>query len=149
MKVILTQDVKSQGKKGQLIEVSEGYGRNYLLPRKLATEATADNMNKMKLQDKARLAREAAEKAEAEAVGTQLEGILVKVSGKAGTGGRLFGSITTKEIADALKEQFQIDIPKTKLVQDDPIKAFGTYQVKCKLGYEVTGTVNVLVTEEK
>ncbi|MEG1430755.1 MAG: 50S ribosomal protein L9 [Oscillospiraceae bacterium] len=149
MKVILTQDVKSQGKKGQLIEVSEGYGRNYLLPRKLATEATADNMNKMKLQDKARLAREAAEKAEAEAVGTQLEGLLVKVSGKAGTGGRLFGSITTKEIADALKEQFQIDIPKTKLVQDDPIKAFGTYQVKCKLGYEVTGTVNVLVTEEK
>ncbi|MEG1579046.1 MAG: 50S ribosomal protein L9, partial [Oscillospiraceae bacterium] len=147
--VILTQDVKSQGKKGQLIEVSEGYGRNYLLPRKLATEATADNMNKMKLQDKARLAREAAEKAEAEAVGTQLEGILVKVSGKAGTGGRLFGSITTKEIADALKEQFQIDIPKTKLVQDDPIKAFGTYQIKCKLGYEVTGTVNVLVTEEK
>ncbi|MEG0824140.1 MAG: 50S ribosomal protein L9 [Oscillospiraceae bacterium] len=149
MKVILTQDVKSQGKKGQLIEVSEGYGRNYLLPRKLATEATADNMNKMKLQDKARLAREAAEKAEAEAVGTQLEGLLVKVSGKAGTGGRLFGSITTKEIADALKEQFQIDIPKTKLVQDDPIKAFGTYQIKCKLGYEVTGTVNVLVTEEK
>lgn len=149
MKVILTQDVKSQGKKGQLIEVSEGYGRNYLLPRKLATEATADNMNKMKLQDKARLAREAAEKAEAQAVSTQLEGILVKVSGKAGTGGRLFGSITTKEIADALKEQFQIDIPKTKLVQDDPIKAFGTYQVKCKLGYEVTGTVNVLVTEEK
>lgn len=149
MKLILTQDIKGQGKKGQMIEVSEGYGRNYLLPRKLATEATADNMNKMKLQDKAKKAQEAAEKAEAEAVATKLEGILVRLTAKAGTGGRLFGSVTTKEIADGLKAQFQIDIPKTKLVQEDPIKAFGTYQVKCKLGYEVSGTVNVLVTEEK
>ncbi|MEG2420456.1 MAG: 50S ribosomal protein L9 [Oscillospiraceae bacterium] len=149
MKLILTQDIKGQGKKGQMIEVSEGYGRNYLLPRKLATEATADNMNKMKLQDKAKKAQEAAEKAEAEAVSTKLEGILVRLTAKAGTGGRLFGSVTTKEIADGLKAQFQIDIPKTKLVQEDPIKAFGTYQVKCKLGYEVSGTVNVLVTEEK
>ena len=136
MKVILQQDVKGQGKKGQLIEASDGFARNYLLPRKLAVEATADNLNKMNLQDKARKAREAAEKAEAEA------------SAKAGSNGKLFGSVTSKEISDALKAQHGLDIAKTKIVQDEPIKSFGTYQLKVKLGYEVTGTLNVIVTEE-
>ena len=102
MKVILQQDVKGQGKKGQMIEASDGYARNFLLPRKLAVEATADNVNKMKMQDKAKAAREAAEKAEAQAVAEKLQGLTVKVHAKAGTGGRLFGAVTSKEVSDAL-----------------------------------------------
>ena len=149
MKVILQQDVKGQGKKGQLIEASDGYARNFLLPRKLAILATPENVNTMKMQDKARKAQEAAEKAEAEAVAAKLREITVKVTAKAGSGGRLFGAVTSKEIADSLKAQQGIDIAKTKIVQDEPIKSFGTYQLKCKLGYEITGTVNVVVTEEK
>ena len=147
MKVILQQDVKGQGKKGQLVNVSDGYARNFLLPRKLAVEATADNVNKMKMQDKAKAAREAAEKAEAQAVAEKLQGLTVKVHAKAGTGGRLFGAVTSKEVSDALKEQCGIEIAKTKIVQDEPIKSFGTFSLKCKLGYEVTGTLNVVVCE--
>ena len=147
MKVILQPDVKGQGKKGQMIEASDGYARNFLLPRKLAVEATADNVNKMKMQDKAKAAREAAEKAEAQAVAEKLQGLTVKVHAKAGTGGRLFGAVTSKEVSDALKEQCGIEIAKTKIVQDEPIKSFGTFSLKCKLGYEVTGTLNVVVCE--
>ncbi len=147
MKVILQQDVKGQGKKGQLIEASDGYARNYLLPRKLAVEATADNLNKMELQNKAKAAREAAEKAEAQAVAEKLKSCTVNIGATAGAGGRLFGAVTSKEIADALKEQHQIEIAKTKLVQDEPIKSFGTYEIKCKLGYEVVGTLRVVVSE--
>ena len=149
MKVILQQDVKGQGKKGQLIEASEGYARNYLLPRKLAIAATADAINTMNLKEKARRAEEARQKEAAMAAAEQLKALLVKIPAKAGTGGRLFGAVTTKEISDALKAQHNVDIPKQKLVLDDPIKAFGTYQVKARLGYEIRGTVNVLVCEEK
>lgn len=148
MKVILQKDVKGHGKKGQMVEVSDGYGRNYLLPRKLAVEANAENMNTMKMQEKARLAKEAAEKAEAEATAVKLKECVVKIHAKAGTGGRLFGAVTSKEISEALKQQFALDIPKSKIVQDEPIKSFGTYELKCKLGYEVTGTVYVTVIEE-
>jgi large subunit ribosomal protein L9 len=148
MKVILQQDVRGQGKKGQMIEASEGYARNFLLPRKLAIPATADAINTMNLKEKARKAEEARLKAEAEATAEQLKGCMVKVSAKAGNGGRLFGAVTTKEIAEGLSKQFSIDIPKQKLVLDEPIKAFGTYQIKAKLGYDVSGTVNVVVTEE-
>lgn len=147
MKVILQQDVRNQGKKGQLLEVSDGYARNFLLPRKLAVIATAENLNTMKQQEKARLATEAAEKAEAEAVAAQLEGLLVKIPAKAGEGGRLFGAVTTKEISEALAAQHKVNIHKSKLVLDEPIKACGGYQVKAKLGYEIMGTVNVMVTE--
>ncbi len=147
MKVILQQDVKGQGKKGQMIEASDGYARNFLLPRKLAVLATAENINTMKQQEKAKKAQEAAEKAEAEATAAKLKDITVRITAKAGNGGRLFGSVTSKEIADALKEQFGISIPKTKIVQDEPIKAFGGYDLKCKLGYEVTGTLKVMVVE--
>ncbi|MCI8595051.1 MAG: 50S ribosomal protein L9 [Oscillospiraceae bacterium] len=147
MKVILQKDVKGQGKKGQMVEVSDGYGRNYLLPRKLAVEANADNMNTMKLQEKARLAKEAAEKAEAEATAEKLKGCVVKIQAKAGNGGRLFGAVTSKEISEELKKQFGLDIQKSKIVQDDPIKSFGSFELKCKLGYEVTGTIYVVVTE--
>ena len=149
MKVILQQDVKGQGKKGQMVEVSDGYARNFLLPRKLAVSATADNINTMKQQEKARKAQEAAEKAQAEATAKQLEGLMVKITAKAGEGGRLFGAVTAKEISEALAQQHKVEIAKTKLVLDEPIKACGGYQIRAKLGYEVTGTVKVMVTEEK
>ena len=149
MKVILQQDVKGQGKKGQMVEVSEGYARNFLLPRKLAIVATTDAINTMNLKEKARRAEEARQKAEAEATAEKLKECQVKLTAKAGNGGRLFGAVTTKEISDALKQQHNVDIPKQKLVLDDPIKSFGTYQVKARLGFEISGTVNVLVCEEK
>jgi large subunit ribosomal protein L9 len=148
MKVILQQDVKGQGKKGQLIEASEGYARNYLLPRKLAVLATADAINTMNLKEKARRAEEARQREEALATAEKLRSCTVKLTAKAGSGGRLFGAVTTKEIADGLKAQFGIDIPKQKLVLEEPIKAFGTYEVKAKLGFEVTATVKASVTEE-
>ena len=149
MKVILQQDVKGQGKKGQLIEASDGYARNFLLPRKLAVPATAENINTMKMQEKAKKAQEAAEKAEAEATAARLKELTVKVVAKGGNGGRLFGAVTSKEIADALQAQhgITITIPKTKIVQDEPIKTFGGYELKVKLGYEVTGTLKVVVAE--
>ena len=149
MKVILLQDVKNLGKKGDIVETAEGYGRNYLLPRKLAIPATADAINTMNLKEKARKAEEARQKAEAEATAEKLKECMVKLTAKAGSGGRLFGAVTTKEISDGLKAQFSIDIPKQKLVLDEPIKAFGSYQVKAKLGFEVNGTVYVSVFEEK
>jgi len=149
MKVILQQDVRGQGKKGQLVEVSDGYGRNFLLPRKLAVEATAENVNTMKMQDKAKKARQAEEKAQAEALAERLKNCQVKIPAKAGQGGRLFGSITTKEISEELKKQFDIEVNKSKLVQSEPIKSFGSFEIKAKLGYEVTASVYVLVVEEK
>ena len=149
MKVILQQDVKGQGKKGQMVEVSEGYARNFLLPRKMAIPATTDAINTMNLKEKARKAEEARQKAEAEATAEKLKECMVKLTAKAGNGGRLFGAVTTKEISEGLKAQFSIDIPKQKLVLDEPIKAFGSYQVKDKLGFEVVGTVYVSVFEEK
>ena len=147
MKVILQQDVKGQGKKGQMVNVSDGYARNFLLPRKLAVEATAENVNTMKMQDKAKKAREAEEKAQAQALSEKLQSCPVKIAAKAGQGGRLFGSITSKEISEELKKQYGLDVNKSKLVLLEPLKAFGSYEVKCKLGYEITGTVYVLVVE--
>ena len=149
MKVILQQDVKGHGKKGQLVEVSDGYGRNYLLPRKLAVEATAENVNTMKMQDKAKAARLAEEKAQALALAERLKGMQVKIKARAGQGGKLFGSITSKEIADELKKQFDVDVSKSKIALPDPIKSFGAVEEKCKLGSEVSGAINVLVIEDK
>ena len=149
MKVILQQDVKGQGKKGQMVEVSEGYARNFLLPRKMAISATADAINTMNLKEKARRAEEARLKAEAEDIAEKLKECQVKLTAKAGAGGKLFGAVTTKEISEGLQKQYGIDVPKQKLVLEDPIKAFGSYQVKAKLGFEVSGTVYVSVFEEK
>ena len=149
MKVILTQDVKSQGKNGQLVDVSDGYARNFLLPKKLAVIATAENLNTMKQQEKARKAQEAAEKAEAEALSEKLKGLTVKVAAKAGEGGRLFGAVTAKEISEQLKAQHDMELDSKKLVLAEPIKTFGSFEVKAKLGFEITGTVYVLVCEEK
>jgi len=147
MKVILQQDVRGQGKKGQMIEVAEGYARNFLLPRKLAVLATADAMNTMKLQEKAKKAEEARLKAEAEAVAEKLKSAQVKITAKAGANGKLFGAITSKEISEGLMKQHGIELAKQKIVVDEPIKSFGSYQLKAKLGFEISGTVYVLVTE--
>ena len=147
MKVILTQDVKGQGKKGQLVDVSDGYGRNFLLAKKLAVLATPEYMNTMKMQETAKKAQEAAEKAEAQAIANKLKDITVKIVAKAGEGGRLFGAVTGKEIADALSKQHGITINKAKLVLDEPIKACGGYKIKAKLGYEISGIVSVMVAE--
>ena len=149
MKVILQQDVKGQGKKGQLVEVSDGYGRNFLLPRKLAVEATAENINTMRMQDKAKQARAAEEKAAAQATAEKLKSCQVKIRARAGQGGKLFGSITSREISEELKAQHGIDVNKSQLVLSAPIKSFGSHEVKCRLGSEVSGTVYVLVVEEK
>lgn len=149
MKVIFNVDVKGQAKKGELKEVSDGYARNYLLPRKLASEATADNINALKLKEKAKAAQIAREKAEAEENAKKLQGVTVNVRAKAGNGGKLFGAVTSQEICDALKEQHGISIEKNKIVQAEPIKTFGAYEVKAKLGYEVSGTIHVLVIEDK
>ena len=149
MKVILQQDVRGQGKKGQLIEAAEGYARNYLLPRKLAVPATADAVNTMKLKEKAKKAEDARLKAEAEAIVEKLKNSPVKVTARAGANGKLFGAVTSKEVSDALQAQYGIELAKQKIVMDEPIKAYGSYELKAKLGYEVSGTVYVMVVEEK
>ena len=147
MKVILQQDVKGKGKKGQLVEVSEGYGRNYLLPRKLAILATADNMNQMKQAEESRKHREAVERVEAEANAKKFEEIMVHMTAKGGTSGRIFGSVTSKEIAAQLKKEHGIEINKQKIVLDEAIKTFGTFELKVKLYPEVVGKLKVQVTE--
>ncbi len=149
MKVILQQDVRGQGKKGQMIEVAEGYARNFLLPRKLAVPATADAMNTMRLQEKAKKAEEARQKAEAQAVAEKLKGAVVKLTAKAGANGKLFGAVTSKEVSDALQSQHGIELAKNKIVMDEPIKSYGSYELKAKLGFEISGTVYVVVAEEK
>ncbi len=149
MKVILQQDVRGQGKKGQMVEVAEGYARNFLLPRKLAVPATADAVNTMQLREKAKKAEDARLKAEAEAVVEKLKNAPVKVSARAGANGKLFGAVTSKEVSEALLAQHGIELAKNKIVMDEPIKAYGAYQLKAKLGYEVSGTVYVMVVEEK
>ena len=147
MKVILLTDVKGKGKKGQMIEVSDGYARNYMLPRKLAQEATADAVNTMRMNDKATAERQARERAEAVAISKQLRELTLIVKAKGGGAGRLFGAVTTTEIADALKKNAGINIDKRKLVLDENIKNVGTYTVKAKLGYEIVGQFNVKIEE--
>lgn len=147
MKVILTQDVKGKGKKGQMIEVSDGYARNFMLPRKIAIEATPDAVNTMKMNDKATQERIAREKAEALEISKTIRGMTVVVKAKGGGAGRLFGSITNQEIADALKAQSGINLDKRKIVLADTIKSVGTYTATCKLGYEITAPLTVKIEE--
>ena len=147
MKVILLQDIRGKGKKGQMIEASDGYARNFLLPRKMAIEATADNINTMKMNDKAKAEQMAREKAQAQEFTDKLKEITVEITAKSGNGGRLFGSITSAEVSEALKAQHGIAIDKKKIVQDEPIKSFGTFTLKAKLGYEITANISVHVSE--
>ena len=149
MKVILQKDIRGKGKKGQMIEVAEGYARNFLMPKGLAVPATADAVNTMRLQEKAKAKADAEAKAAATEIAEKLKGMQVKVVSKGGEGGKLFGAVTGREISAALKEQHGVDIDSKKLVLDEPIKSFGSYQVKAKLGFEISGTVYVIVTEEK
>lgn len=147
MKVILTADVKGQGKKGQIVTVSDGYARNFLFPKNLAKEATTDNLNTAKLKQEAELARIAREKAAAQELAEKLKSMVVKVQAKAGSNGRLFGSITAADISAALKKQFNIEIDRHKMTIDESIKQFGTYEVKVKLYNEVSGILRVSVCE--
>ena len=147
MKVILKVDVKGKGKKGQMIEAAEGYARNFLLPRGQAVPATADAVNTMRLQEKAKAKADAEAKAAALELAEKLKSAQVKIASRGGEGGKLFGAVTGREIAAALKEQYGLDIDSKKLVLDEPIKSFGSYQIKAKLGFEISGTVYVLVVE--
>lgn len=147
MKVILLQDVKGKGKKGQLLEVSDGYARNYMLPRKMAVEATADNINTKRMTDKATQERQQREREEAFAISERMKDMVVTVRAKGGGAGRLFGSVTTQEIAEAIKQQEGIDLDKRRIVLDEQIKTVGDYTVKCKLGYEITARLKLKVEE--
>ena len=147
MKVILLQDVKGKGKKGQMIEVSDGYARNFMLPKKMAIEATPDAINTMRMNDKATQERIAKEKAEALALSKQLRELTLNVTCKGGGNGRLFGSVTSQEIADALAKNSGIKLDKRKLVMGETIKNVGTYTVTCKLGYEITAPLTVKIEE--
>ena len=147
MKVIFLQDVKGKGKKGQMAEISDGYARNYLLPKKLAVEATADAINTMRMNDKAAAEKAAKERAEALEISKKLREMTVVVTAKGGGAGKLFGSVTSQEIADALKAASGIVIDKRKIVMSDPIKNVGTYTVQCKLGYEITAPLTIKIEE--
>ena len=147
MKVILLQDVKGKGKKGQMIDVSDGYARNYMLPRKMAVEATTDAVNTMRMNDKAAAEKAARERAEAMEISGKLRQMTLVVKAKGGGAGRLFGSVTNAEIADALAKNSGIKLDKRKIVISDPIKSVGTYTVQCKLGYEITAPLTVKIEE--
>ena len=147
MKVILLQDVKGKGKKGQLLEVSDGYARNFMLPKKLAMEATPDAINTMRMNDKAAAEKAARERAEALEISKKLRELTVIVTAKGGGNGRLFGAVTTQEIAAALEKQSGIKQDKRKIVLNENIKNVGTYTATCKLGYEITAPLTVKIEE--
>ncbi|MEE0873809.1 MAG: 50S ribosomal protein L9 [Ruminococcus sp.] len=148
MKVILLQDIKALGKKGELCEVSEGYGRNYLLPKKLAKEANAQAMNEYKNAENSKNFKIASAKAQAEGYKKQLEGKTFKMTAKAGKGGKLFGSITAKQVADEIKKQYNIAIDKRKVVLECDIKEYGTYKAEVKLYTGISADIDIQVSEE-
>lgn len=146
MKVILNQDVKDLGKKGELVNVSDGYGKNYLIPRKIAVIADATAMNELKNREASKAHHLAVEKANAQAAADTLEGKSVKITAKAGANGRLFGSVTSKEIAETIKAAYDIDIDKKRIVVDD-IRNFGTYECTLKIYTGITAKIFVIVGE--
>lgn len=148
MKVVLLKTVPGQGKEGQVINVSDGYARNYLFPKKLAAEADAQVMNDLKNKEAARLHKIELEKAAAKQCAEKLASVTVKITAKGGADGRFYGSVTAKEIAEALEKQHGITVDKRKMQLNDPIKAFGTYHIECKLYTEITGKLTVTVTEQ-
>lgn len=149
MKVILTQDVKAQGKKGQLINVSDGYARNFLLPKGLAIEADAGAMNDLKNKESSRLHKIEEEKKAAREIATKLEGVSVKLQSKAGVDGRLYGSVTSLEIAEQLEKQHGIKVDKRKIQLNEPLKTFGVHSVPVKLYTEIMGKINVVISDVK
>ena len=149
MKVILTQDVKSQGKKGQLINVSDGYARNFLFPKGLAVEADAGAMNDLKNKESSRLHKIELEKQAANETAKKLESISVKLQAKAGADGRLYGSVTSLDIAEALEKQHGIKVDKRKIQLNDALKTFGVHTVPVKLYTEIVGKINVVISDVK
>ena len=148
MKVILLADVKGQGKKNDVIEVSDGYGKNFLIPRKLAKAADAQSLNDVKVKEEARLYRIETEKKEARALAERLKEMQIKIPASSGADGRLYGSVTAKDISERLQADYGIVIDKRKIVMGDPIKAYGAYALDVKLYPEVTGKINLLVCEK-
>jgi large subunit ribosomal protein L9 len=147
MKVILTQDVKAQGKKGQLVDVSDGYARNFLIPKKLAVEANAANMSELKNAETKKRIQEEKELANAKEIAAKLQGCMVKLQRASGEDGKLYGSVATKDIAEALMQQYGIEIDKRKIVLPDAIKNYGSYTVAVKLHPAVSGTINFVVAK--
>lgn len=147
MKVIVLEDVKALGKKGEIVNVNDGYARNFILPKKLGLEANTKNLNDLKLQNanEEKKAKEILEAAQAFAKDLESKSVVIKM--KAGEGGRVFGSVSSKEIATAFKDQCGLDIDKKKIQLTDAIKAFGTYDVPVKLHQKVTGILKVKVEE--
>ena len=148
MKVILKKDVKDLGKKDEMVNVSDGYGKNYLLPRGIAIEATEGNINEMKNKQAAAEAKIKKEKENAQKLAKDLEGKELKVSVKAGANGKLFGALTTKDVADAFKKQYGIEIDKKKIVIDDAIKAVGKYNASVKVYAGISATITLEVEAE-
>ncbi|MBQ9759747.1 MAG: 50S ribosomal protein L9 [Clostridia bacterium] len=148
MKVVLLADVKGQGKKNDVIEVSDGYAKNFLIARKLAKVADAQALNDVKVKEAARQYRIETEKKEAREMAEKLKAIQVKIPASSGADGKLYGSVTSKEIAERLEADHKLVIDKRKIVMKDPIKAYGKYSVEVKLYTEITGTINVLVCEK-
>lgn len=146
MKVVLVQDVKGLGKKGELVNTSDGYARNYLFPRKLATEANSQAMAEVKNREAAEKHRIETEIAEAKSVAAKLEGKTVKLSAKAGANGKLFGSVTSKDIAAEISKKFGLDIDKKKVNVED-IKSFGTYPIEIKLYNGISASLFVMIGE--
>ncbi len=149
MKVVLLQDVKGQGKKGTVVEVSDGYARNFLLPKKLATQADNSVLNDIKNKEAAKQHRMEEEKAAAQKTAKKLESLLVKIATQAGADGRLYGAVTSQDVANALEAQHGVKVDKRKITIDEPIKAFGSYALSVRLYPEIDGTIHVLVTDKK
>lgn len=149
MKVVLLQDVKALGKKGELVNTSDGYARNFLFPKKLAVEAGAQVMSEFKSKDEAAKHKIEVDKQNARDTAAKLEGVVVKITATAGADGKLYGSVTTKDIAEQLAAQTGISIDKRKIVLNEQIKAFGTYALDVKLYPEIVGKVNVVVTNSQ
>ena len=148
MKVLLLQDVKGKGKKDTIVDVSDGYARNFLLPKGVAIEATASVMNEYKNKQAAKKHHEDMEKQAARETAKKLTGLVVKILATSGADGRFYGSVTSKEIAEELEKQHKISVDKRKIVLSDPIKAFGSYSLDVKLYPEISGKLNVIVTQK-
>lgn len=148
MKIMLLQDIKGQGKKGEIISVSDGYARNYLFPRKLAQEATQGVMNDVAKRDKEKKAAEEHERKSYIELAARMESLIVRIKAKAGSAGRLFGSVTSKEISEELQKQYGIEIDKRKITLAEPLKHYGAAEVPAKLYHGVDAVIHVIVTEE-
>lgn len=149
MKVLLLEDVKGQGKKGELVKVSDGYAKNFLIPRKLAKEATDAVMNELKAKEESRQHKLAVERAEAQALADKIAALNVVIRQQAGNGDKFYGSVTAKEISEELKNKHGIELDKRKIQIADPIKSFGKYELTVKYYQDITGKLNLIVTEKE